>query len=716
MADYKYKAFISYSHADEKWASWLHKSLESYKPPKRLIGTTTKMGVVPERLAPVFRDREELASSTDLGSDLTAALEGSACQIVICSMSSAKSHWVNEEIKAFKRLGRSDRIFSLIVDGEPYAAGKPGIDEYECFPPALKVKMGEDGELSDEPAEPIAADARQGKDGKNHAKIKLLAGILGVGFDDLRQRELQRRNRRMAIVTGAAMVGMVFAIGLATTAIIARNEAQEQRARAEQEAETASRTATFMIDMFNVSDPGESRGKSITAREILIRGADRIEEDLADQPEIQSSLMNTMGNVFVGLGLYGDAQGLLQQSLHRRRALISVRPEELNESMYNLANVLTLNAEYERAEKLYLEAIALLEASNQGDSLAEIDNLAGLAQLYFLTGQYEEAEPILRRVLNARRQALGAENPAVADAIQELGLNMFDQGKYEDSEAQVREALELRLKALGDEPHPDIAENMNNLGMVLSQLGRMDETEELYRKALEMNRQLHGVKHPDIAVALVNLAELYLDRDELDKAEDMYLQALSMQRELFGEEHPEVARVMNNLAYVYYYRGDMPEALETMRTSIRLWKSVLGEEHPEVARSLSTLGRWEIEAGEYVEAEAVLKEALAQQIKLLDPDHDGTAITRMGLASLYITLDRYPEALAEAEAAEAAMGRTMGASHWYTALAKSIHGSALGKLGRNEEAEVLLVGSYEQMAGDDSAASVYVDRSLQAID
>ena len=199
--EYKYKAFISYSHADEKWAAWLHKALESYRPPKHLVGTHTSMGEVPERVAPVFRDREELASSTDLGADLTAALAASACQIVICSMSSAKSHWVNEEILAFKRLGRSDRIFSLIVEGEPYASGSPESEQFECFPLALRFKLHDNGELSDVPAEPIAADARPGKDGKNNARIKLLAGLLGVGFDDLRQRDLQRRHRRLAIIT-----------------------------------------------------------------------------------------------------------------------------------------------------------------------------------------------------------------------------------------------------------------------------------------------------------------------------------------------------------------------------------------------------------------------------------------------------------------------------------------------------------------------------------
>src|SRR5579871_5834013 len=81
----KYRAFISYSHRDSQWANWLHRSLEAYRPPKALIGTYTTVGVVPKRLAPIFRDREELASATDLGSVLKEALAQSACQIVICS-------------------------------------------------------------------------------------------------------------------------------------------------------------------------------------------------------------------------------------------------------------------------------------------------------------------------------------------------------------------------------------------------------------------------------------------------------------------------------------------------------------------------------------------------------------------------------------------------------------------------------------------------------
>jgi tetratricopeptide (TPR) repeat protein len=208
-AEYKYSAFISYSHKDEKWASWLHKALETFKVPKYLVGETTGMGTIPERMGKVFRDREELSSSHSLGTELTQALEDSACQIVICSPNSANSHWTNEEILTYKRLGRENRIFCLIVDGEP------GTDHAECFPPALRFKMGTDGLLSDEPAEPIAADARPQGDGKLNAKIKLIAGMLGVGFDALKQRELVRRKKRKAIMTTASVAAIAVISGLA---------------------------------------------------------------------------------------------------------------------------------------------------------------------------------------------------------------------------------------------------------------------------------------------------------------------------------------------------------------------------------------------------------------------------------------------------------------------------------------------------------------------
>ena len=230
----RFRAFISYSHQDELWAQWLHKSLESYRVPRKLIGQTTAAGVIPERLAPIFRDRDELPSATDLNRKVNEALNESANLIVVCSPRSATSRWVNEEVLAFKRLGRADRIFCLIVDGEPNATELPGRSAEECFGSALRFEIGADGQLNQQRTEPIAADARVGKDGKANAKLKLIAGMLDVGFDTLKQRELHRRNRRMAAITALAVAVMLVTTALAITAVIARGDAERRQKQAEE--------------------------------------------------------------------------------------------------------------------------------------------------------------------------------------------------------------------------------------------------------------------------------------------------------------------------------------------------------------------------------------------------------------------------------------------------------------------------------------------------
>lgn len=209
VPEYKYWAFISYSHSDEEWAQWLHKELETYRVPRRLVGHRNAFGAVPKRVFPVFRDREELPGAFDLGSNLTNALRLSRNLIVICSPRSAASHWVNEEIKLYKSMGREDRVLCLIVEGEPNASDRPELGTLECFPPALRFRVGADGQLTDTRTEPIAADARKGKDGRENSKLKLLAGVLGVGYDELKQRE-RHRVRRQRLKLAASVLGSLF--------------------------------------------------------------------------------------------------------------------------------------------------------------------------------------------------------------------------------------------------------------------------------------------------------------------------------------------------------------------------------------------------------------------------------------------------------------------------------------------------------------------------
>src|SRR5205814_10105283 len=161
----------------------------------------------------------------------------------------------------FRRLGRADQIFCLIVGGAPEAAGAE-----HCFPAALSEPLPEDAGRA-EIAEPIGADLRPGKDRPHTALLKLVAGLIGVGLDELTLRELQRRNRRLVAISVAAMVGMGIASVLAAVAVMARNEAERQGAKAETEAATALETSEFLVQLFQVVDPDESRGATVRSEE-----------------------------------------------------------------------------------------------------------------------------------------------------------------------------------------------------------------------------------------------------------------------------------------------------------------------------------------------------------------------------------------------------------------------------------------------------------------
>jgi tetratricopeptide (TPR) repeat protein len=219
----RFKAFISYSHRDQAWARWLQRALERYRVPSRLVGSEGEFGSIPRRLAPVFRDREDLSSASDLGSKVKEALQNSETLIVICSPASAASGWVSEEIRHFASLGRENRILALIVDGDPQAEDPA----QQCFPSALVE--GPDGVVQ----EPLAADARKWADGKLLAKLKIISGVLGIPLDALRRRDMQRRQRQwMMTLGGVAAIAVVMTV-LAIMAITARQAAENRREHAE---------------------------------------------------------------------------------------------------------------------------------------------------------------------------------------------------------------------------------------------------------------------------------------------------------------------------------------------------------------------------------------------------------------------------------------------------------------------------------------------------
>jgi tetratricopeptide (TPR) repeat protein len=705
----KFRAFISYSHLDAGWASWLHRSLERYHPPKSLVGTSTAQGEVPRRLAPIFKDRDELPSATDLGALIKAALAGSSAQIVICSPQAAKSMWVNEEILAFKRLGREDRILCIIVGGEPNATDIPGREAEECFPPALRFRLGSDGNLSSARTEPIAADARPGKDGKKNAKLKLISGLLGVGYDTLRRREQQRRNARLFAFSCAAAAGMVLTSGLAAYALLQRAAAQRQTLRAETEARTSKEATRFLVDLFRIFDPSEARGSTVTAREMLDKGAVRIEGELAAEPAIQATLMDTVGTVYMGLGLFAQARPLIDGAVAKRRHLQGIDPLDLSDSLSHQGDLMALQADYAAGEKAYREAIRIESAHpNDRQNREKLANsLYGLGTLLAKQGRYVDAEENLRDTLEQQKALYGETHPAIARTLKDLARTVADRGDLKAAIPLMQRAVAMQRALRGNEPHPDLAEVLNDMGVLLWQQGDSVGAETFYRESLAMNRRLLGDKHPEIANGLENVAMTVQDKGDLAGAEKLYLQSLDMRRELLGPEHPKVGRTLLNLASLQYDRGETREALANMREVLGIYRKAYPPDHPETARVLNVIGSWLTMSGEDLEADVYLEEGLAMRRRLLNAEHPDVASSLIALAILRVDQKNYSKALEFARNAKAIYTAALSADHWRTALAECAEGAALTGLGRYSEAEKPLTHGHAILVKDSGLPLIY---------
>ena len=322
VSRFTYRAFISYSHRDKAWADWLHKELEAWRVPSRLIGTQAAHGVIPRSLQPIFRDREELASATDLGQEITDALDRSECLIVICSPAAAASRWVNEEVLVFKRMGRGGRILCLIVDGEPNATDIPGREAEECFCPALRFALDATGGLSSKRAEPIAADVRAGHDNKPTAKLRLIAGMLGVGFDALIQREAHRRRRRALVIAAAALLGMAITSVLALNAVIARNEARQRQAQTEQ-------ALNYMLGDLHDKLKGVGRldlMASVTDKALALFAASKPGSLTDDELTQQSRALVQIGQIRLDEGRYEPAMDAFRRAYQRSLELTTRYP------------------------------------------------------------------------------------------------------------------------------------------------------------------------------------------------------------------------------------------------------------------------------------------------------------------------------------------------------------------------------------------------------
>lgn len=305
---YRYQAFVSYSHADRKWGEWVHRSLESFVVPAGLKSRSGQPS--PKRLAPVFRDREELSSSADLGAQISSALSSSRTLIVVCSPRAARSRWVNEEVRQFKALGRAARIYCLVVDGAPNATERGDV-ERECFPPAVRHDVGADGQLLATRCEPMAADVRAEADGRTLGLLKVVAGMLEVDLATLTLRE--QRQRRQRLIVGASLVLAVLALVLSQQIINGRRVAEERDEAERRLAESlVARSAALMArQRFDAAKPLLADARAVVSK----LGRSTLAADfgrqlaLAESPD-PLSVMTLHRHAIRGLAVSGDGETL----------------------------------------------------------------------------------------------------------------------------------------------------------------------------------------------------------------------------------------------------------------------------------------------------------------------------------------------------------------------------------------------------------------------
>jgi len=501
MAELRYQAFISYSHRDDIWAKWLHRAIESYRVPRKLVHRTTRAGEVPARIKPIFRDRDDLSSSSDLSNNVRQALADSKNLLVICSPSAVASRWVGEEIRQFAQLGRAERIFCIIVDGETADDGSVAA----LFPAAL-AEIGLQ--------EPLAADARQWGDGKRVAKLKLIAGLLGIRTDELCQRDLQRQRKR-SVVAG---LGVMAALALGTITVLSQISKQHEREKAEQ-------LAIFIVDL------GERLRSDADLETLALIGTEAAKHfQNLDTEKLTANTAKKVALALRQMGHVGQLQGRSAEPLDyftRSRDLLkrltAKYPQtpgmlfELGNANYYVGNLHNELGEYDEARQamqLYLQNTLALLAMNPAnpDWIMEVSYAHNnLAALQIGSGEGID-ENVLEHVAEATRLmekvvALRPDDPVVADNYATLLAWAADAQRMA---CNLSTSLTLREKVKSLAEHASVVDPGNNdlkkrhayalSGVASLQImtGRLGPARDNLEAAIAMLEQLSAVDPSNI--------------------------------------------------------------------------------------------------------------------------------------------------------------------------------------------------------------------------
>ncbi|MGE3958579.1 MAG: tetratricopeptide repeat protein [Vicinamibacterales bacterium] len=432
--------------------------------------------------------------------------------------------------------------------------------------------------------------------------------------------------RHPAGVAGAASLA-VLAVGAGVTfAVQARRLARERdRAReaergAREQAVTAESVVRFLVDLFQTSDPSEARGNTITAREVLDRGAQQIESGLRESPKVQATLLTTLARVYESLGLYAVAQPFLERALAQRIQLFGREDAGVAETMGQLAALHRKRGDYDGAEPLFREALAIQRRTLGPDHPQIADTISTFTHLLRTSDRTEEAEALAREAVAMRLRLFGPDRHEVAESLHALGATLWRRGDFAGAEHHLRQAIEIDTRVLGD-VHPVMAVRWNTLGQVLGARGKLEEAEATLRKSVDLGRLLHGTESTAHAHNTSNLAWLLVKRGKLEEAESLLTSALALHRRFVGEENRWVIADLQGLGLVKLRAHEFTQAEQMFRRARAMATKLLGPESVLAAEAAMNLGAALSRQGRIAEAEPLLRQAEARWVQTQGAGH-----------------------------------------------------------------------------------------------
>jgi tetratricopeptide (TPR) repeat protein len=544
----RYRAFISYSHADTSWAKWLHRALESFRIDRDLVGRETGTGTIPKALRPIFRDRDDFTAGHTLSEQTLAALDASHALIAICSPHAAKSHYVTEEIRLFKSRHPDRPVIPLIVDGTP------GDPERECFPPALKFKLDRKGQVTRRKAELLAADAREQGDGKSLSLAKVVAGLLGVSSDDIFRRA-ERDRRRKGRIKGAIAAGFLLLIGLAS--VFAYFDYQKRQMLADIEA---------LVAKYSVI--GSAEAAVPETKKSLTEAITSIAEGAARDPRYATAL------ALLKAGKPQEAEPLLEAVAKDKAARFEQSREEAAGAYRHLGSIAGIG-DPKRARAAYAKALDL----DPDDAEAAY----WYGYLALLAGDLDGAERTLDHLMELSTKA--ASDRGVYRAHLRLGEIALARGDLSGAMDHEEKALATALKLTRLDPgNPDLQRDLwaayDKIGDLFKARGDLSVALERFEAGLGITSKLaeaepgNAERERDLSTAYIKVGDAQSALGDFSAALGSYRSALAIREEI-AVAKPETAGWQRDISVAQERIGDTLMAQDDRETALENYRAAL---------------------------------------------------------------------------------------------------------------------------------------------